>query len=65
MASERFNMTTKQDDLARDTIQLSGVQPMTTDYGIKISDPDHWLRVVDAQHNGPSLLEDPIAREKV
>ncbi|GKZ53044.1 catalase A [Aspergillus niger] len=65
MASEQFNMATKHDDLARDTVQLSGVQPMTTDYGIKISDPDHWLRVVDAQHNGPSLLEDPIAREKI
>lgn len=59
----------KQEDLARDTVDLSGESqgklPMTTDYGIKIADPDHWLRVADAKRTGPSLLEDPIAREKV
>ncbi|PYI31101.1 catalase-domain-containing protein [Aspergillus indologenus CBS 114.80] len=59
----------KQEDLARDTVDLSGEGqgklPMTTDYGIKIADPDHWLRVADAKRTGPSLLEDPIAREKI
>ncbi|KAI9044243.1 catalase-domain-containing protein [Aspergillus affinis] len=58
-------MPTKQDDLERDTVELSGVQHMTTDFGVKISDPDHWLRVGDAKHNGPPLLEDSLAREKV
>ncbi|OJJ46477.1 hypothetical protein ASPZODRAFT_66184 [Penicilliopsis zonata CBS 506.65] len=52
-------------DLKKDTVELSKDQHMTTDYGIKISDPDHWLRVVNDHHNGPSLLEDQIAREKI
>lgn len=56
---------TKQADLERDTVEPSGVQHMTTDFGVKISDPDHWLRVGDAKHNGPPLLEDSLAREKV
>ncbi|KAJ6104315.1 hypothetical protein N7523_010635 [Penicillium sp. IBT 18751x] len=52
-------------DMARDTVELNGEQHMTTDYGVKISDPDHWLRVGDNKHTGPSLLEDQIAREKI
>ncbi|KAJ5681646.1 uncharacterized protein N7477_001586 [Penicillium maclennaniae] len=52
-------------DMARDTVELNGEQHMTTDYGVKISDPDHWLRVGDNKHIGPSLLEDQIAREKI
>lgn len=62
-------MTTKQDtklaDLQKDTVQLNGTQPMVTDYGIKISNPDNWLRTVNDSTTGPSLLEDQIAREKV
>lgn len=39
---------------------------MTTDAGVKIQDTDHWLKVVgDDGKNGPSLLEDQIAREKI
>jgi len=52
-------------DMAKDTVELNGKQHMTTDYGIKISDPDHWLRVGSNSNTGPSLLEDQIAREKV
>lgn len=52
-------------DLERDTYEINDKQHMTTDYGIKISDPDHWLRVGDKNNTGPSLLEDQIAREKV
>jgi catalase len=52
-------------DLQKDTVELNDKQHMTTDYGIKISDPDHWLRVADEKKTGPSLLEDQIAREKV
>ncbi|PKY05614.1 catalase-domain-containing protein [Aspergillus campestris IBT 28561] len=57
-------MDAKQADMKNETVELSN-QPMTTDYGIKVSDPDHWLRVVDEKRTGPSLLEDPIAREKI
>lgn len=52
-------------DLQKDTVELNSKQHMSTDYGIKITDPDHWLRVVDEKKTGPSLLEDQIAREKV
>ncbi|KIJ44122.1 hypothetical protein M422DRAFT_252616 [Sphaerobolus stellatus SS14] len=40
---------------------------MTTDFGIKIEDPENWLRVVrDAGRGpGPALLEDHIGREKI
>ena len=56
---------TKLADLQKDTVDVSNGQHMTTDYGIKISNPDNWLRVGDDKHTGPSLLEDQIAREKV
>jgi catalase len=52
-------------DMAKDTVDAHAKQHMTTDYGIKISDPDHWLKVADEKRTGPSLLEDQIAREKV
>lgn len=55
----------KAADMAKDTVNIRDKQHMTTDYGIKISDPDHWLRVVDDENIGPGLLEDQIAREKV
>ena len=52
-------------DLKKDTVEIQGKQHMTTDNGVKISNPDQWLRIVDEKHLGPSLLEDQIAREKV
>jgi hypothetical protein len=52
-------------DLQKDTVELNDKDHMTTDYGIKISDPDHWLRVASEKNTGPTLLEDQIAREKV
>lgn len=55
----------KTADLAKDTVDANTKCPMTTDYGIKISNPDNWLRVGSEKQTGPSLLEDQIAREKV
>jgi catalase len=42
-------------------------QNTTTDWGAKVSDVDHWLKIVDEKGNrvGPSLLEDEVARERV
>jgi catalase len=66
MASENSKTVDgKFADLARDTVDVHAKQHMSTDYGVKISDPDHWLRVADEKRTGPSLLEDQIAREKV
>lgn len=52
-------------DLERDTANIHIKQPLTTDHGVRVENTDQWLRVVDDQHTGPSLLEDQIAREKV
>ncbi|KAJ5895340.1 hypothetical protein N7495_007031 [Penicillium taxi] len=52
-------------DMQKDTVEFDGKQHMTTDYGLKISDPDHWLRVHSESNTGPTLLEDQIAREKI
>ncbi|KAJ5942732.1 hypothetical protein N7516_002900 [Penicillium verrucosum] len=55
----------KYADLQKDTVDVHNKQHMTTDNGVKISNPDQWLRVVDEKKIGPSLLEDQIAREKI
>ena len=54
-------------DLKKDVKDSHSKQPQTTDYGVKVADLDHWLKVVDEEKNkvGPSLLEDQIARERV
>ncbi|RPB25228.1 catalase-domain-containing protein [Terfezia boudieri ATCC MYA-4762] len=41
---------------------------MTSDYGAKLADTDHWLKVVnpnDPNGQGPALLEDQFGREKL
>lgn len=52
-------------DLDQDTVNVHTKQPQTTDHGVGVSDPDHWLRVANEQRTGPMLLEDQIAREKI
>ena len=36
-----------------------------SDYGVKQSNTDDWLRVATEDQTGPSLLEDNFGREKV
>src|SRR5688572_8911800 len=38
---------------------------ITTDYGVKQTNTDHWLSVTSEDQQGPLLLEDSHAREKV
>lgn len=38
---------------------------ITSDYGVKQSNTDDWLRVTREDQIGPMLLEDPFGREKV
>lgn len=52
-------------DLERDTVDVQTQSKFTTDHGVSVSNTDNWLRVLDDQHTGPSMLEDQIAREKV
>jgi hypothetical protein len=51
-------------DLQRDMIDVHSSQPMTTDFGHKISDTDNWLKIASDKSTGPHLLEDQQAREK-
>lgn len=55
----------KISDLSKDTTDVHAPIPFTSDHGVKIHDTDHWLKVADGKHSGPSLLEDQMAREKV
>ncbi len=57
----------KTADLQRNTKDQHSNQATTTDFGAKVSDLDHWLKIVDEKGNkiGPHLLEDEVARERV
>lgn len=54
----------KVGDLERDIKDQHSKQHMTTDFGSKIDDPDHWLKVANEDKIGPHLLEDQQARER-
>lgn len=55
----------KISDLRQETKEMTGSGRLTTDYGVKQTTADDWLRVVDKDMTGPMLLEDPFARERV
>lgn len=38
---------------------------ITSDYGVKQTNTDQWLRVASEDKTGPMLLEDPFGREKI
>jgi hypothetical protein len=52
-------------DLSRDMIDVHTKQPITTDFGHKVSNTDNWLKIASDKSTGPHLLEDQQAREKV
>ena len=53
-------------DLAKDTTHYdSSKEKLTTDWGNKVSNTDHWLSVSTEDKQGPALLEDGHGREKV
>lgn len=52
-------------DLNKNTIELTKDTRITSDYGVKEANTDHWLSVTNDNHTGPALLEDPFGREKV
>ncbi|KAF2862012.1 catalase-domain-containing protein [Piedraia hortae CBS 480.64] len=56
----------KLNDLAKDTKDVKNPEAkITTDFGVKQSNTDNWLRVANETQNGPMLLEDHMAREKI
>lgn len=52
-------------DLSKDTKKPTNKTHLTSDYGVKLPDPEHWLSVSSEDRQGPSLIEDPFSREKV
>lgn len=55
----------KLQDLEKDVYDVHQPQHMTTDFGHKVSDTDHWLKVGSKDQVGAHLLEDQVGREKV
>lgn len=53
-------------DLAKETKDVHDDSwRITSDYGVKQNNTDHWLGVNSEDKTGPMLLEDPFGREKV
>lgn len=70
IAEKAKNMTSAQNkkvaQLAADTKDVHDPSyRITSDYGVKQNDTDHWLAAVSEDKQGPQLLEDPFGREKV
>lgn len=55
----------KIDQLKANTVEPNENSRITSDYGVKQNNTDHWLRVASEDQTGPSLLEDAFGREKV
>jgi catalase len=56
----------KAADLQKDTVDYHAKgNVITTDYGVKQSNTDDWLKVATEDHTGPQLLEDHMGREKI
>ncbi|KAF2259576.1 catalase-domain-containing protein [Lojkania enalia] len=63
MNSER---TTKVADLQKDMKDVHNKEAcITSDFGVKQTNTDDWLKVANDDKTGPMLLEDPFAREKI
>ncbi|KAK0747386.1 catalase-like domain-containing protein [Apiosordaria backusii] len=52
-------------DLQKETKEMTDKARLTTDYGVKQTSADDWLRIVNNDKTGPMLLEDPFARERI
>lgn len=55
----------KLQQLAADTKEVNDKVRIASDWGVKQSNTDNWLRVVSGDKTGPALLQDPFAGEKV
>ena len=56
----------KLDDMERDTVNYHDEKnKLTSDFGVKLSNTDDWLKVATEDRTGPMLLEDQFGREKV
>lgn len=56
---------TKISEMEKDMVDTSKQTGMTTNHGIAVSNTDIWLSATTSDRQGPQLLEDEWAREKV
>ena len=52
-------------DMKKETRHLDNKSNLTTDFGVKQVSHDEWLQASTEDRQGPLLLEDNFAREKV
>ncbi|KAI0129135.1 catalase [Xylariales sp. AK1849] len=62
MAGEKGRKTAQ---LSRDMTEATPDDRITSDYGVRQGNTDQWLRIVNENGTGPTLLEDSFAREKI
>lgn len=55
----------KISDMKREMREPSSSQHLTSDFGTKAPSHDEWLAASSENRQGPQLLEDNFAREKV
>ncbi|KAG5938253.1 catalase A [Claviceps monticola] len=55
----------KEDQLNASMVQPTKDDRITSDFGTKQSNTDHWLTVTSNDKTGPMLLEDSFGREKI
>ena len=52
-------------DVKKDFVEQTNKTKLTSDFGVKEPDTDNWLSASTNGRQGPLLLEDNFAREKV
>ena len=63
--SGAFSSNKKIDDLKININEPTSSHRITSDYGVKQNNTDIWLAASSEGRQGPQLLEDHFAREKV
>lgn len=56
---------TKTADMKPEIREPSSSVPLTSDFGVKSTNHDIWLKASTGDRTGPALLEDNFGREKV
>ncbi|RDW88620.1 catalase-1 [Coleophoma cylindrospora] len=55
----------KTADMKMNIVEPTSSTPLTSDFGVKQHDTDNWLSASTGDRQGPALLEDNFAREKI
>lgn len=62
MGGEKSRKTAQ---LERDAVTPTKDDRITSDFGVRQGNTDDWLKMANEDKNGPMLLEDSFAREKI